>query len=212
MGREKVEAHQDNKDKIENLDCWAKANIMADKQAKSHLRRVMRQEPRPGITMYKDKGWMIRIGNKRITRHFQKQLIYHCTKVGIKCHWCNCFEINLNKMGSIDWKVCIKTTKDMSAVKRLFITKHAAEISATGRNMVRRQQHETSQYPRCKEEDKHTRHIIMCKGKGTKEVFNTGAAELGIWLGQTTSKEMEEAIREFLMTFRKDEGRRDWSV
>ena len=33
----KVKAHQDKHSEIEQLDCWVKANILADKQAKAHL-------------------------------------------------------------------------------------------------------------------------------------------------------------------------------
>ena len=33
----KVKAHQDNNEEVEQLDCWTKAKIMADKQAKAHL-------------------------------------------------------------------------------------------------------------------------------------------------------------------------------
>ena len=114
-------------------------------------------------------------------------------------------------MGSIDWKVFVKTTSEMSAAWRLFITKHAAGISATGRNMVRRKQHETSQCPRCKAKDEHTRRIVTCKGNETSETFNTGIAESSIWLGQTTSTDMGDAVEKFLQKCRNEGQTRDWN-
>ena len=63
----KVKAHQDDNEDIKNLDCWAKAYIMADKQAKAHLRRVMRQEILSSTKSYQNKEWTAQIGNKQIT-------------------------------------------------------------------------------------------------------------------------------------------------
>ena len=135
----KVKAHQDDNEDVKNLYSWAKANIMADKQAKAHLRRVMRQETLSSTQSYQNEGWTVQIGNKQIiTRHFEKQLIYHCTKTDIKWYWCERFDIDLDRMRSIDWKVFSKTTSEMSAARRLSITKHAAGILVTGQNMLRR--------------------------------------------------------------------------
>ena len=105
--------HQDDNEDVENLDCWAKENIMADKQANAHLQRVMRQDAISSIQSYQNKGWTLQIGNKPITRHFEKQLIYHCTKTDIKWYWCDRFDIDLDRMQSIDWKVFIKTSTEM---------------------------------------------------------------------------------------------------
>ena len=45
------------------------------------------------------------------------QLIYKCAWAGIKRYWwCDRFNIDLNEMGSIDWKVFVKATKKMSVV------------------------------------------------------------------------------------------------
>ena len=76
--------------------------------------------------------------------------------------------------------------------------------------MLRRKEHETSQCPRCKQDDEHTNHIFTCKGKGTQEIFNTGMAELSMWLDKTTSREMEEAITTFIATHR-EEKTKDWN-
>ena len=206
----KVKAHQDETSNIEQLDCWAKANILADKQAKAHLRRVLRQDNRSSIQQYENEGWTVQIGEKRITKKFEKQIIYHCTKEAIKQYWCERFAIDRDNWDSIDWKVFVRATKEMSISRRLFITKHAAGISATGRNMLRRKEHETSQCPRCKQDDEHTYHIFTCQGKGTQEIFNTGLAELSIWLEKTTSQEMEEAITTFL-TIHRNEETEDWN-
>ena len=206
----KVKAHQDENTEFDQLDCWAKANILADKQAKAHLRRVLGQETRSSIQQFENEGWTIQIGTKRITRRFEKQIIYHCTKKDIKRYWCNRFEINQEYREDIDWNVFVKATKEMTVPQQIFIMKHAAGISATGRNMLRRKEHETSQCPRCKQEDEHTDHIFTCKGAGTKEVFNTGITELSMWLEKTTSREMGKAVTEFINRHRQEQIT-DWS-
>ena len=55
----KVKAHQDKSSENGHLDCWAKANILADKQAKAHLQRVMGQDHRSSIQTYKHEGWTV---------------------------------------------------------------------------------------------------------------------------------------------------------
>ena len=84
----------------------------------------MGQDHRSSIQIYNHKGWTVQIGNKRITRRFEKQVIYHCTKSTIKKYWCERFDIDIEHRDSIDWKVLVKATTEMSATRRLFITKH----------------------------------------------------------------------------------------
>ena len=50
----------------------------------------------------------------------------------------------------------------------------------------------------------------MCKGKGTTEIFNTGIAEVNIWLRQTTLTDMEDIVIYFLVNSRNEGHMRDW--
>ena len=51
----------------------------------------------------------------------------------------------------------------------------------------------------------------MCKGKGTTEIFNAGIAELSIWLGETTSSDMEDAVIQLIDNYRNDRHEQDWT-
>ena len=51
----------------------------------------------------------------------------------------------------------------------------------------------------------------MCKGKGTTEIFNTGIAELSIWLGKTTSRDMENAVIRLIENHRNERQEQDWT-
>ena len=63
----KVKAHQDEHADAEQLDYWAKANILADKQAKAHLRQVLGRDNISSIQQFQNEGWTVQIGQKRIT-------------------------------------------------------------------------------------------------------------------------------------------------
>ena len=105
-------------------------------------------------------------------------------------------------MTSIDWLIFGKANELLTASKRLFITKHAAGISATGRNMFRRRERDTAQCPRCGEDNEDRTHIVQCQGEGTDTAFLTGLAELELWLQKTTSAQIEKAITSLVLTFR----------
>ena len=72
-------------------------------------------------------------------------------------------------------------------------------------------ENETSQCPRCNKDDEHTNHIFTCNGKGTTAIFNTGLAELSMWLGKTTSREMEEAVIRVIKNHRNEKQEQDWT-
>ena len=71
----------------------------------------------------------------------------------------------------IDWDVFQKTTKLLSQTKQLFILKHSAGVSATGRNMVRRKERTTDECPRCKTHDEHTEHIVKCPNTEAEKIL-----------------------------------------
>ena len=102
----------------------------------------------------------------------------------------------------IDWEVFQKTTKSLSPHQQLFISKHCAGISATGRNMLRREHRDSDECPRCGMSDEHCEHIILCKHKEASEVFMTAFADLGLWLQKTTSPEIEAVVTDAVLAYR----------
>ena len=90
----------------------------------------------------------------------------------------------------------------MSANKHLFILKHSAGISATGRNMVRRKERESGECPRCGSRDEHTEHIILCPQEDATSRFNTAVEEIRDWLDTSTDDDIKEAIMELISEYR----------
>ena len=102
----------------------------------------------------------------------------------------------------IDWQVFQKTTTYLSPHQQLFITKHCAGISATGRNMLQREQRDSDECPRCGAPDKYCEHVIQCDHPNATSTFMTAFAELGLWLQKTTSSTIEAAITDAVLAYR----------
>ena len=82
----------------------------------------------------------------------------------------------------VDWDIFKKTKSYLLPHQQLFITKHCAGISATGRNMLQQGERTISTCPRCHADDEHGEHIILCASKSAHDLFLTAFTELGLWL------------------------------
>ena len=102
----------------------------------------------------------------------------------------------------IDWQVFQKTTTYLSPHQQLFITKHCAGISATGRNMLQREQRDSNECPRCGSPDKHCEHVIQCDHPDATSTFMTVFADLGLRLQKMTSPTIEAAITDAVLAYR----------
>ena len=198
----KVKAHQDDDKNYEDLDSWAKANVIADKVAKNHLKRIQ-NKPRQIHHMKESEGWTVALNGSTVTSKFEKKIIAHCTETTAKQYWYKRMGIQEQAQENMDWVVFQKTNKNMSPNKHLFILKHSAGIAATGRNMVRRQERTTSECPRCGKNDEHIEHIILCPQNEAAVRFNKAVEELEEWLDTSTSDEIKEAVIDLILEYRK---------
>ena len=142
----KVKAHQDDDQEYDTLDPWAKANIKADKIAKDYLQEILTKEPITYKPTQHD-GCNVTLNDKVITRKFETNIILHCTEHNIQQYWLRRFSIPAESATDIDWTTFQKTRKYLAPHQQLFILKHTAGISATGRNMVRRQKRDCDKCP-----------------------------------------------------------------
>ena len=111
----------------------------------------------------------------------------HCTSNRTKEYWGHQMGISPTYIDDIDLSVFQKTTKFLSSHQQLFITKHCAGISATGRNMLQREKRDSDECPRCGMQDEHCENIIRCQEKEATDIFMTAFADLGLWLRKTKS-------------------------
>ena len=200
-GLKEVKGHQDKDKSYDELDCWGKANVHADRLAKEHMARVREDLPPIG-TRHPDGGWTITINNRVIVRNFEATIIMHCTSNRTKEYWGHRMGISPKCIEDINWSVFQKNTKFLSPHQQLFITKHCARISATGRNMLQRDQRDSDECPRCGMQDEHCEHIIRCQQRKAMDIFMTAFAELGLWLRKTTSPEIEAVITDAVLAYR----------
>ena len=199
----KVKAHQDETKEYKDLTCWEKANIEADKVAKQHLVRVQNQ-PKQKHNPTKSEGWSVQLNDSIVTTKFEKKIISHCTDGATQQYWYKRMNIPAEAEHYVDWKNFQKTTSLLPSYRQLFIMKHSAGITATGRNMVRRNERNTDTCPRCGSKDEHTEHVIRCPHDTAQKIFITALEDLETWLHNTTSKEITTAIKELVIEYRSN--------
>ena len=90
----------------------------------------------------------------------------------------------------------------LSSNRQLFSMKHLTGISATGQNMVRRGERNTDKCLRCNKPDEHNEHIIRCNKTGAESTFQTAHNDMGVWLHQTTTPDIENAITDLVLEYR----------
>ena len=79
----KVKTHQDKDKDYNKLDCWGKANVVADEIAKKHLERI-KNLPRWQHNIQQSEGWTMSLTNNIVTTKFEKKIIAHCTETDKK--------------------------------------------------------------------------------------------------------------------------------
>ena len=199
----KVKAHQDEKKTYSELTSWEKANVVADEIAKKYWEQIQ-DKPRTVHQTTSAVGWTIRIKNKVLTTNFEKKIINHCTEQKIKDYWVKRFNIPEEERDNVDWKTFKKIATYTSSARHLFILKHSAGISATGRNMLRRGERQTAECPRCGNQDEHNEHIFQCKDTDAETTFQTAFEDIQSWLQETTTQEIGEAIKELVLQYRNN--------
>ena len=189
-----VKAHQDDNHSYDQLDSWAKANVMADKLAEDHMQRILDQMT-PRYQRRKEDGWIICTAGNIATQHFDSALTLHYTKHSAQENWCNRMNSLPADREAVDWDIFMKTTTQLLPHQQLFITKHCAGISATGEQTI-------SPCPQCHADNEHGEHIVLCASKSAHDTFLTAFTELGLWLQKTTSFEIQTAITNIVWAHR----------
>ena len=73
-----MKGHQDRERSYDQLDCWGKASVQADRLATEHMAGVRHQEP-PTSAQIQDKGWTVLANNKLMVSNFESTIVSHCT-------------------------------------------------------------------------------------------------------------------------------------
>ena len=121
IGKKVKKAHQDDNQSYDQLDSWAKANVLVDNLAEEHMARIKDQPRTPRYIQRKEDGWIICADGNIIMQNFDKVLTLHCTKQSAQEYWCNRMKIPPEYQEAVDWKNFMKTTTYLLPYQQLFL-------------------------------------------------------------------------------------------
>ena len=197
----KVKGHQDRDKNYDDLDCWGKANVQADRLAKERMAQVRHQNS-PTSTRVKEEGWTVLTNIKLVVRNFESTIILHCTSQEAKEYGSHSVGFSTNSVDLIDWQVFKQVTTYLFTYQQLFITKHSAGILATGKNILQREQRDSNECPQCGTPDEYCDRVLRCDHPKATLTFMTAFAELGLCLQKTTCPAMEAAITDLVLAYK----------
>jgi hypothetical protein len=101
----------------ENLDDWAKANILVDNLAKAYWNHLSAQSYEPSPQRFGDEGWALYIHGKKAGK-FDKQRLYKSIFVkSVTKYWAKKAKRHREAMRDVDWDICGKAFKKLSISK-----------------------------------------------------------------------------------------------
>ena len=158
-----VKGHQDDNDKIENLDQWALMNILADHEAKEfwYMSKEFPEREYPKVL----KGyWSLKIGREVVVSKVNERIVDHIHGTQIMEKWKEKERVG-GKIERESWDVIEQAMKDSGHEISLFITKHVAGIYGVAKILKRWGSQKSSLCPLCKRKEETAHHVWMCKDK-----------------------------------------------
>ena len=197
-----VEGHQDKNTPVEELDEWAKANVLADQLAKEFWEiKYLEQRRRPIITRMPGEGWKLIVGGHPVTQG-QAEAIYNqayyarCTK-----YWVKKGRILPRQVEKVDWSLYGETVKMTQAAKTQWTYKHFSGFEGTNYMLHKWGDRLDAKCPRCDKIEKHT-HILRCQAPEAENTFQSLLSHYHQWLLHTTSTWLAAAIIETVEAYR----------
>jgi hypothetical protein len=172
-----VTGHLDKHTKYEDLLRKEQLNVNCDTLAKlwwkqTYDTQTIQQGRLPGECLE------IKLQGIAIKQHLEEAIFAHCSQPAIMTTWHQRRHINIQQQQDIDWALIHKAMKRIPHARRLFITKHVANRSATGVQMKRRKERTIDNCPRCDLPNEDNDHILRCLAPSTQNTWTTALQSL----------------------------------
>ena len=192
-----VAGHQDDCAHLDELDWWARANILCDSLAKSHLSKILMHGER--IQAYS--GWFpkerVRIfcGNKKLTSINKNTLYQRIMLLKTTSWWINHRRLSDLSCELVDWEVVGKSMKSLAPSRRIWVTKHASENCGISKTLFRWNIQSDSLCPRCGIAQEDSFHVFRCEHESNAEPKQKMIAAIKKFLGDSgTSPDIAVAM------------------
>ena len=180
-----IEGHQDDHQRVEDLDLWAQLNVKCDTWAKARWKSCTEDSDQsllPPQIVIQNAPWAIRIGGSLVSKHLKATLREHCSGEVLKNYWVKRHRFRQQPASSIDWDSSHRALRSMNQGQRREFTKHHSGNQATNKNMKRRKQRDTEACPRCNAPVEDSSHIIQCPQEAATALWDQSIQQVKTWL------------------------------
>ena len=180
-----VYGHQDEHTPFTNLNRWAQWNVLADDLAKQFLQFAFLPNPMTPHSTILTNHWQLWSSPHLSWSSFTPSTFhYHCSKVAIRSQWIQKRSVPPHYAPDIDWAGIASAMSKAPLRMRRWVVKFNAEQCGVAATLVKWQQAESSQCPRCPQPLETTSHVLQCHGEQSDHIWSRSLRRLAKTLYQ----------------------------
>jgi hypothetical protein len=190
-----IKGHQDDDVSFDDLDEWAKANVLVDNIAKAYWNHVVTEGSEPTAHRFGDEAWALYVNGTKVGK-FDKQKIYRSIyEEKTMVYWAKKSDRHREIIRGVDWELCGSAFKKLTISKQRRVTKHASGHMACGKMMKIWSFQDHEECPRCAEVKETPLHVLDCGAMSTKVIWSKSMTKLQTWMESTnTMPELQTAL------------------
>jgi hypothetical protein len=208
-----VKGHQDRFAKKQDLDIWAKLNIIADEEAKKKVTQICNYpqllENRP--TLLPNEKCRVYITTER--GHTRTKISSQLVKTGeeaihwkrVRKYWMKKLQINNYNAQSIDWELGEISSKKLTKSRQKWLAKWITGICGVGTQLKQWKHQDQDKCPRCEQDREDVQHVMKCQHPTATIVWDDAMKKLENWMIKNECEpRMKTIIVESLQSWRND--------
>jgi hypothetical protein len=172
-----VKGHQDEFNKVDDLDKWSQWNIKMDAQAKETWKRTTGKIINPSIF---GEPWSTVINGKKLTSNLRESLREYCAQRPAMEYWDGKRRFGSATAKQIDWDSFGAAMKQTPPNRQRWVSKTVSGFCSTGKMMQRRRERTTDECPRCGQPED-VEHVWRCQ-VDTASIWQRAMSSLNEWL------------------------------
>jgi hypothetical protein len=190
-----IKGHQDDEVSYDDLDDWAKANVLVDNVAKAYWNRVASTASEPQAHRFGDEAWALYVNKMKVGKFDKQRLYTSFREEKIMEYWASKSERHREAIRDVDWAVCGAAFKSLTISQQRKVTKHAAGHMACGKMMKLWSFQDHEECPRCPAVQETPRHVLACPAPSTSVIWSKSLTKLQSWMESThTMPELQTAV------------------
>ena len=177
-----IQGHQDDDKSFEELDEWAKMNVVMDTTAKNYWHHCKVVNKQPFKQHLYGEQWSVHWNLRKLSK-FHLPLIYSEHQGDItRDFWIDSGHFRKSNIHSPDWNALASPMKQLPFHRRVWLVKHIVGMTGVNRWRYRWKQQQSNQCPICFTDDETTEHVILCKDERVNDQWKNSIAALELQL------------------------------